>query len=479
MSTAPEANAAPTKAPHKGNLLFLGLSQAFRMGAGFAISVMLMRLLGVEGFGVYAYVTTLVGLFGFGSHLGMNNLLNREIARDHSLAERYVATGLLSTTLLSVLTGLCIVAWAWLLDGRSLVVAAALVASVALGLRSVAMMPVAAFHAVRRMGLGVQAHMVGRVVLVAFTALFLWLQLDVVSVFMAQVIDGIVTLVLVALVFRKEIGALSMSASWVELRSMVRRSVPFGLNALFGSIYLTVDVVMLQHFRGDAEVGEYRAATMILSLLALIADTFSQGLFPRMARHLGQPQKAGEELRFATRVLLALGLPASVGGILLALPIMLLLGGQEYAGSATLFAVMAPLVPLRFLNNSFSMTLSTLNRQSDRTKGVMLAAAFNVLANLVALPHYGALGAAVTTLLTELLLGAWLRWRIQPLVSGLGLGGTLLRAALPTAVMAGVLLLLPPMHVLLAIAAGALVFGIVGRLTGAWTMQDLRRLRRV
>ena len=120
MSTAPEASAAPTKAPHKGNLLFLGLSQAFRMGAGFAISVMLMRLLGVEGFGVYAYVTTLVGLFGFGSHLGMNNLLNREIARDHSLAERYVATGLLSTTLLSVLTGLCIVAWAWLLDGRSL-----------------------------------------------------------------------------------------------------------------------------------------------------------------------------------------------------------------------------------------------------------------------------------------------------------------------------------------------------------------------
>lgn len=465
--------------PGKGNLLFLGLSQAFRMGSGFAVGVMLMRWLGVEGFGIYAYITTLVNLAGFGSHLGMNNLLKREIARDHGLAERYVATGLASTLLLSLLTGLGIVAWAWLLDGRSMVIGATAVAAVALALRSVTLIPVSAFHAVRRMGLGTFAHMGGRVVLVAGTALFLWLQTGVVGVFIAQVLDGLVTLAAVVITYVRKIGHLSLRASWAELRSLTRRSVPFGLNALFGSIYLSADVLMLQHFRGEAEVGEYRAATMILSLLALMADTFSTGLYPRMARHIGKPDAAGRELRFATRVLLAVGLPAALGGAIVAEPLMVFIGGQAYAGSAIIFMVLAPLVPLRFLNNSFSMTLSTLNRQEDRTRGVLMAAIFNVSANLVALPILGGVGAALTTLLTEILLSAWLRWRIQPLVTGLGLPRTFLRALLPALAMGGVLLVLPQLHVLLTIGIGVAVYAVLGRLAGAWSVQDLRRLRRV
>ena len=37
----------------KGNLIFLGIAQLFRLGSGLSINVLLMRMLGVEGFGVY------------------------------------------------------------------------------------------------------------------------------------------------------------------------------------------------------------------------------------------------------------------------------------------------------------------------------------------------------------------------------------------------------------------------------------------
>ncbi|MDP2307729.1 MAG: flippase [Pseudomonadota bacterium] len=476
MSSAAEA-AAPAEAG--GNLASLGLIQAFRMASGVAVNVMVMRSLGVEGFGVYGYVTTLVGLASFGSTMGMDRLLKREMARDPESARRYVATGLAASTLLSVTTGVALLAWAWAVDGRPVVLLAAALAATALGLQSLAVVPNSYFHAIRRMRLGVRGNVAGRALLVLATALFLWQQLGVLAVFAAQVLDAAVTLGIVWFIFRRQLGATALGTTGPEVRALIRASLPFGLNALFGSIYLSVDVLLLAWMRGDEEVGIYRAAVMLISLFPILAETLTTGIYPRMSRHLGRSDLAGTELRFATRILLGISVPAAVGGILTAAPLMVLLGGPEFAVSALPFIVMAPLLPLRFLNNGYGMTLSALDRQEDRTRGVFFAAALNVGVNLVVIPRYGALGAAATTLLTEVLLAAWMRWRIAPLVTGLGLGDTLVRVGIPSAAMAAAILLVPPAHVLLTIALGVLVYGVCGRLSGAWHPSDLRRLRRV
>jgi O-antigen/teichoic acid export membrane protein len=140
---------------------------------------------------------------------------------------------------------------------------------------------------------------------------------------------------------------------------------------------------------------------------------------------------------------------------------------------------MAPLLPLRFLNNAYGMTLSALDRQGDRTRGVMVAAGFNVLVNLVVIPRWGALGTACTTLATELLLAAWFRWRVRPLLRGLGLPGTLARVGLASAGMGLVLVALPEMPVLASVATGAVAYLALGALTGALRRGDLGRLRGV
>ncbi len=467
------------KEKNRSNLFFLGLSQAVRLLAGLGINVMLMRWLGVEGYGIYGYVATLVGVFAFGADLGMSNLLKRELAREPERTRAWITGGLLATCLLSCLTGLAIVAWATLLDGRPVVVAASAVAAVALGLRAIAMVPVSAFHAMRRMGLGVSGHLVGRVVLVVVTAALLYNQLGVVAVFIAQVADALVTLVIIAWIYRREVGSLSLPEGLPEIRPIIKQSVPFGLNSLFGSIYLSIDIILLAMMKGDFEVGVYRGAVTLIALFPVIADTLSTGLYPRMSQHLGNREAAGAELRFASRVLLAVSVPAAVGGILLAEPLMVFMGGEEFSSSALPFIVLAPLLPLRFLKNGFGMTLSTLNKQGERTRAAFFAAIINLVTNLIAIPLWGAVGAAATTLLTDILLTAWLRWRIDPLVVRLGLVESLVRTSLPAVLMGVVLVLLPDMQVLLKVAIGAAVYAVAGLGTGAWHPRDISQLRKV
>lgn len=462
-----------------GNLSALGKIQVFRLLSGLAINVLVMRGLGVDGFGVYGYVSILVGLASFGASMGMDRYLKREIARDEAQLGHFVATGLGASALLSGVTFVGIVGWAAVMDGRPLVVGAAALAAVSVALQALALVPVSAFHAVRRMGLGVWGNAAGRLALVVATAAFMALQLGVASVFAAQVLDATVTLGIVWWTFRKQFADHRLSTTWDEVRALVRTSVPFGLNALAVSIYLTVDVILLAHFKGDTEVGLYRGAVMLLSLFPIVADTLSTGLYPRMSRHLGDRGKAGEELRFLTRVLFAVSIPAAVGGVLTARPLMVFLGGEDFGASAPLFALMAPLLPLRYLNNGYGMVLSALDHQEDRTRGAILAAFVNVGLNLALMPRYGAMAAAGNTLVTEILLLVWMRRRIVPLVEGGGMWAAFVRVGVPSAVMAAAILLTPDVHVVLTIAVGVAVYAAVGRATGAWHPRDLVELRRV
>ena len=350
-----------------GNLIALGLGQAARLGSGLVVNVLLMRLLGLEGFGIYGTVITVLGLAAFGTGLGMNRLINRELAREPEHTASLVGAGLVGTLGLSLLTGLAVVAATALLDGRPLVVAASGLGAVAMGLQALAAVPEAAIHARQRMALSTRGHVAGRVTLMAGTAGLLLTGVDLLGVFAAQILDGVVTLGVVAHAYRVGLGEGWVRPSAAQVRTLVRRALPFGLNLLFGSLYLSVDVLLLAWLRDDREVGIYRGAVMLIALFPVLANVLSNGIYPRMARHIGDRQAAGRELGFALRMLLALSVPTAVGALVLAEPLMVFLGGETFAVSAASLMVMAPLLPLRFVNNASAMTLSTLNRQDDRT----------------------------------------------------------------------------------------------------------------
>ncbi len=474
MSGPPE----PTR-KQGGNLKSLGLIQVFRLASGFAINILLMRGLGVEGFGVYGFVLILVGLASFGTSLGMDRFIKREIARKPELTGRYVSTAIAATLLLSAITFVLIVGWVWVSDGRPYVALAAGLAAVAQSLRTLTLTPVAAFHGVRRMNLGVLGEGVGRTVLVAATGVFIFLGLGVVAVFVAQVMDTAVTLAIIWWTYRKHINTERLSTSWAEMVKLLRESLPFGLNNLFVSIYLSVDVLLIGELRGDHEVGLYRGAVMLLSLFPIVADLISTGLYPKMARHLGDKEAAGQELHQATRVLLAVSVPAAVGGMLVAYPLLVFIGGEAYGASAVLFAVMVPLLPMRYLDNCYGMVLQTLNRPGDQTRGSLLATVVNVTACALLIPKYGALAAAGTTVLTEVVLLAFLSWRVAPLVVRPSLLGTLVRVGVPVTGMAAVIHFMPEIHVLLTIAVGGAVYAGIGLATGAWHPRDIRYLKKV
>ncbi|HXI20703.1 MAG TPA: polysaccharide biosynthesis C-terminal domain-containing protein, partial [Gemmatimonadales bacterium] len=117
--------------------------------------------------------------------------------------------------------------------------------------------------------------------------------------------------------------------------------------------------------------------------------------------------------------------------------------------------------PVAYLRNVPQTALIAAHRQDRVMLTAAWAAGANLVLNLVLIPLYGLAGAALATLLTEVLRTA-LAVRYAAL-EGFGLTGPrrFWRSGLAAGIMGGTLLLLAPANLWLAILLGAAVYGLV------------------
>lgn len=458
------------------NLLSLGAAQALTFGAAALLQIYLARALGSEEFGKLAFVQGVAGLFLWVAHYNLTPLLARRSARDEAGAPHLVRLGLVTMVGPALLAGGLTAAYAALRDGRVDVVYAAALGGLALGLHGLWLVPDAVLQGRRRSEVTVPSVVVGQGVLLVATVLLVESGGGLVAVFGARMLGWGLGLLLLVVAARRVLGP-GTPVSAGEIGGLLHAGRPFALNMLFAAIYMTSDVLVIREFHPDRELGLYRAAALVVLQLPVVAHVLNKDAYPRLAAALGDRALAGHELSMVVRWLLLLGVPVAIGGLVVAEPAVVWVYGESYREAWVLLAVMLPMVPLRFVNTALASALSALDEQPRRTGVVALAAAVNLVANLAVVPRWGALGAACTTLATEVLLVVGYRLALSRRVAAVHLERTLLRSVAAAALMA-VVVGVAPGHVAGRILLGAGVYGALLWGLGWVRREDLSGLAR-
>ena len=130
-----------------------------------------------------------------------------------------------------------------------------------------------------------------------------------------------------------------------------------------------------------------------------------------------EPKRFGRLRDTSLRVLGALALPIGVGSVLLAPRILTFIYGAEAAEAATCYRLLALVIPVRMLGHTLGTALTSSDGQTKRTFAVGVAAATNVLLNVVIfVPLFSFNGAAAATVVTEtglFVAYAWLLSRVS------------------------------------------------------------------
>ena len=174
--------------------------------------------------------------------------------------------------------------------------------------------------------------------------------------------------------------------------------LPIGAGILLSALYFRVDIFLIQAWMGIEAVALYNAVFRLVEALRLFPAAVMAVAFPMLCRAVD----AGPVVRTASL------LSSAAGAVATALWlgagwIVPLLYGTVYAEAVPLFRVLLLAFPLMSLNYALTHQIIGWDRQARYTAVCGLALGFNVALNAAMIPSLGVLGAAWSTVWTELL----------------------------------------------------------------------------
>lgn len=306
----------------------------------------------------------------------------------------------------------------------------------------------------------------------------------------AGLLSGLAAGTMLSYLLLREGAAWRQADGWlVTDRELVTRLLRYGLplavTLALSFIVNSSDRFLIGWYLGTDAAGLYAAGydlaqfsiTMLLTVVNLAA-------YPLTVRALEQAgaDAARQRLHDTLLLLLSVGLPAVSGLALLAGPVATVVVAPEFSSAAAQIipwiAVAALLAGIKayFVDVGFQLQGDT--RLQARV--MLIAAGLNIVLNIVLIPRLGLLGAVWSTLLVyvvALLLSLVMVRRSFRLP---GLTTDLLKPVLATALMAGLLLLLPApdgvLSLVLVITAAAGLYALILALLFPGLLRKLRRV---
>ncbi|CAG0929889.1 hypothetical protein TFLX_01464 [Thermoflexales bacterium] len=464
----------------------------FNRGIDFAFAALMLRILQPAGSGNYYTAVVLVSWFEILSNFGLNTFLTREVSRDRSGANRYLANTSILRLLLAggglPLFMLIILVGSGVLELTTETIITIVLLALAQIPSSLSTGITALFYAYEKAeypaALGVVTVLL-KVLLGVPALLAGWgiIGLGAVSL----IVNCITFVVLYALMWRLDIARLRLRAYGIESdgqlrRGMLRESFPLMLNHLLATLFFKVDVPMLQALQGPAVVGWYSTAYKWIDALNIIPAYSTMALFPVMSRQATEDKAAlMRSTRFAIKFLVMIALPVAVLTTFLAPFLVLVLGGQAYLPHAAVaLQIMIWSIPFGWINSIVNYILIALGQQSKLTRAFIVGLSFNIVANLLLIPHFSYVAAAAITILSELIEGLVFMIYLERSLGSIRWLHLLWRLFASAGAMLSVMALAWPVHPLAALIAGPVVYLgglVVLKVIGPEEKRVLNRLR--
>lgn len=170
------------------------------------------------------------------------------------------------------------------------------------------------------------------------------------------------------------------------------------------TIYGSIDTTMLGVMASKESVAMYTAATKIYTAVKTIFSTLIVVLVPRLSYVFIEKKIYIKYLKKILDIIVVLFIPCTIIMYLYAENFILLISGAEYLIASKALRIMAIAVLFSVLSCYITNCVFLINRlEKYSLVATILGALLNLLLNLYFIPKYNFTGAAITTLLSEIL----------------------------------------------------------------------------
>ena len=376
---------------------------------GLVLTMLLARLLGPVGFGVYSFIIALASLLILPAHAGLGTLLLRETATGYALKEWSRVRGIwvwcsrisfLASIVLLIIVGLSLYLMRDKLSTEQFSAASAGLLLIPFLIANTLRIAVMRGIGETIKGLFLEALLKPLILVAGVLFLSLISNLSSATALIMNVI-ATSTVVVVGFVWFAKLRSLEISLATPKFLHAFWISAVLPLAFLMGTqIFIKyTDVVMLGVLTTAGDVGQYRIAAQAAELVIFVLVGITMVMAPRIARlhALGSVDALQKLVSTAGRLSFSFALLIFGAFFVLAENMIGWVFGTEYIESVKpLLILAAGQVGVAFFGVAPSILKMTRNERSSLWV-FSFAALLNVLLNATLIPRYGISGAAIAT----------------------------------------------------------------------------------
>ncbi len=395
------------------NIAWLGISNiAGRLIRGLFI-IFAARILGAAEYGVFSYALGLAGFFTLFADIGVNSILTKEISREPEKTSQYFSTSFWIKIVLLIFTTILLIFiapyFSKIESAKTLLYFVALLTI----FDNIREFINASFRAKEKMEFEALVNVLMNIAIAVIGAVVLYFSQTAKAITISYVGSAGVGFLTAAFIAREEFKKIISAFDKILIKPIINLALPIAATGFLGVFMLNIDVIMLGWFRTAEEIGFYSAGQRIVQLFYAMPAIIASAIFPALSRAAGK----GENLK-VTRIMekgiasvYVLAFPLTIGGIVLAKPIINFLYGNEYSPGVLAFQILLTTILVIFPQALLANMVLAYNKQKKFVILVTLASLGNIIFNYLLIPRFGIAGSAIATVIVQIMYSG-LAWNI-------------------------------------------------------------------
>lgn len=385
------------------NTAWLFSDKLLRAGLGLFVGVWVARYLGPEDFGLLSFAVAFVSLFSALSTLGLPGIVVRDIVSDPKGSVETLGSACVLQIVGGIIAFFAVLMLISILrphDRSTLGVVTIIGLTLLLkGSESIKSW----FESQVQSKYTVWAESSVFVVIAVIKMGFVLLGASLLAFVWITFVEGLMaTIVLLAMYEWVGGGLRAWRFSLTRAHTLLQHSWPLILSGLAVMVYMRIDQIMLGQLLNDKAVGIYSAAVRISEAWYFIPMAIVGSVFPAIleARKSGEPLYL-EKFQKLYDTLTVIALVVAIPVTFLADQIVVTLFGQEYLEAGTILSIHIWTALFVFLGVASGKWFLAENLQLLALHRVLWGVGVNIGLNMIWIPQYGGIGAAVATLVSQ------------------------------------------------------------------------------
>jgi O-antigen/teichoic acid export membrane protein len=383
------------------NMGWMFFGRIFMLGISFLVNAYIARYLGPANYGLLNYTISFVGLFGFIASFGIDNIVNREIIKNHDLKSKIIGTSFYLKLIGGILAIIAIYVTSYFTTTDGILLGLIWMFSLTYIFQAFNIVDIY-FQSQVLSKYSIMITIIGTIISTALKIYLITSNSGIIWLTAIYTLETAITAIgfilifiykghkLKEWIFDKKIAIMILKDSW-----------PLMLSSIAIGIYMKIDQVMIKNMIGNQNAGLYAIAVKLSEVWYFLPSIICISIFPAIVNAKKVSVELYEKrLKKLYFLMFWLSFLIALFASIFAYPIIYWLFGIQYLGAITALRIYIWAGISVSLGIAIGQYLLTENYTKIPLIGNFLGAILNVILNLFLIPKYGIAGAAFATLIS-------------------------------------------------------------------------------